>query len=414
LVVNSGIEPDNVVEVDITTGLLVRELVTGVDGVTNVAATATMFAVSNFGATLSSLSQVKIYDVNGTLLASFGGTRLSDGETDYVGERLGCPMGLVFTADGQNIIVTEAWAGRVTMWTVGGAFVRVLNSGLHYLMDVKECLSPVTGRSAVMLLGGATELTLVIDPDSTTNTHNPIGTWCCGLALVPGLGVVHASSDPDGLLVLSTVRVFGGPGNATVAVGSEGVFSVSTAGAAVSELSFTWTLDGVVVGTSSPQYSYMGVPSDMGQVHVVQCRVEHAMGSAVSGAGYLVVVAASASSTLTPSASQSITASSSLTPSPTASFRAVAPASLAIYVGVGAGAGGLLFFLAVALLALYMRGKRRSQQASAAARRNPKTVSLLERVVGASEMASCALVSGWTFIVKCYALSLVSSTPCRS
>lgn len=86
LVVNSGIEPENVVEVDITTGLLVRELVTGVDGVTNVAATATMFAVSNFGATLSSLSQVKIYDVNGTLLASFGGTRLSDGETDYVGE----------------------------------------------------------------------------------------------------------------------------------------------------------------------------------------------------------------------------------------------------------------------------------------------------------------------------------------
>ncbi len=113
--------PDNgngrVVEVDFTTGNLVKVWITGISNPTGVAATLAMIAVCNNGAT----ARVALYDLAGTLLRSFGSTPLAEGVTANVGVYLGYPWALQFSQDGATIAVVEFYSQRVTRWTVGTA-----------------------------------------------------------------------------------------------------------------------------------------------------------------------------------------------------------------------------------------------------------------------------------------------------
>jgi hypothetical protein len=106
-----------VVEVNFITGLLVKVWLTGLDTPTCVAATDTLIAVGNRGAT----ARVSLYNLNGVLVWAFGSTSLAAGNTSNVGVFLGYPSGLQFSSDATTIVVAENWAHRVTRWSVASA-----------------------------------------------------------------------------------------------------------------------------------------------------------------------------------------------------------------------------------------------------------------------------------------------------
>lgn len=66
--------------------------VTGIENPYGVAVSSTLLAVSH---ATSSVSGVLVYDLGGTLVTSFGGEALEEGNPCCVGSRLGLPSSLV-------------------------------------------------------------------------------------------------------------------------------------------------------------------------------------------------------------------------------------------------------------------------------------------------------------------------------
>jgi hypothetical protein len=135
-----------VVEINFVTGLLVKVWLTGLDTPTCVAATDTLIAVGNRGAT----ARVSLYNLNGVLVRAFGSTSLAAGDTSSVGVFLGYPSSLQFSQDGTSIVVAEAFAQRATRWSVATA--SFIESTRLALSDSWHCCDFQTTEFAMLWL----------------------------------------------------------------------------------------------------------------------------------------------------------------------------------------------------------------------------------------------------------------------
>jgi hypothetical protein len=232
---------------------------------------------------------MKMYDLNGVLLWSVGGTALPDGDTTNVGVLLGAPSGVRFSQDESYVVVAEAYSHRVTKWNATtGAYIGTVGSGFINDVDVTECWTGAGVGTIVSDLGN-NRVVLVSETGAITATAANYPR-IVSVALVPGVGMIVLGQTGGVVTLLSSVAIATHPVSATVAAPATASFSVTLTGnSATTGLTYVWTKSGVVVGTNSASYSYTTTAADSGFVFQVVVTVTNAMGSAVSRTAYLSV-----------------------------------------------------------------------------------------------------------------------------
>jgi hypothetical protein len=277
-----------VVEVDVVNGTLVRVWATSIGQPRGAAATSSVLAVSQENATSS---RVLLYSVqSGALLVAIGGAPLAAGSSCCGGLQLGQPSGLRFSQDGSTLDVAEAGSNRVSRWRVAdGTFLGTVGSGYARPLDVQQCFNSAVSSSVGIVAASAngSSVDIVVDGVLSSVTGTLDGSPG-SVVVVPGLGMLVVLQGSCQLVLLSSVAINAQPGNASVLVGFNTTFAVSTSGATLG-VTYVWTLSGSVVGGNSSSYTYNAVPRDAGQVLSVVCVVSHALGWVASSAAFLTV-----------------------------------------------------------------------------------------------------------------------------
>lgn len=266
----------DLLEVEHTTGKVVRNWVPGASDVTAVATSDTLVAVVRGGR-----SSLALLDSEGATVRTIN---------------LASPAnGIHFSADGAVIYTSAGEA-----YTVASG--EQLPGGLPGFVgapgnDVALCRAGPDSVGAVLSLPSIQKLALFKAGGSppqyfgTGSSSEALGSFYdpYDVKLVVGLGVLVASSHSWFVQLLSTVAISRHPVSASVAVGASVSFSVSTLGVS-SGLTYAWTQDGVPVGSSSPTYTYTGSAADAGISVAVVVTVTHVLGRAVSAPATLTVL----------------------------------------------------------------------------------------------------------------------------